>query len=164
MREAAIVSTARTPVAKAFTGAFNDLEAPTMLGYPIREAVRRAGIDPGEINDCVIGCAMQQGTQTFNLGRLGAMAAGLPTTVSGMTMDRQCSSGMMAIATAAKQIILDGMQVCVAGGMETISLVQNKQFNASRIPDPRLLKLHPDVHMPMLQTAEVVAYRYGVTR
>jgi len=92
------------------------------------------------------------------------MAAGLPTTVSGMTMDRQCSSGMMAIATAAKQIILDGMQVCVAGGMETISLVQNKQFNASRIPDPRLLKLHPDVHMPMLQTAEVVAYRYGVTR
>ena len=164
MREAAIVSTARTPIAKAFTGAFNDLEAPTMLGLPIREAVRRAGVDPGEINDCVIGCAMQQGTQTFNLGRLGAMAAGLPTTVSGMTMDRQCSSGMMAIATAAKQIILDGMQVCVAGGMETISLVQNKQFNASRIPDPRLLKLHPDVHMPMLQTAEVVAYRYGVTR
>ncbi|HEX9207575.1 MAG TPA: acetyl-CoA C-acyltransferase [Steroidobacteraceae bacterium] len=164
MREAAIVSTARTPIAKAFTGAFNDLEAPTMLGYPIREAVRRAGIDPGEINDCVIGCAMQQGTQTFNLGRLGAMAAGLPTTVSGMTMDRQCSSGMMAIATAAKQIILDGMEVCVAGGMETISLVQNKQFNASRIPDPRLLKSHPDVHMPMLQTAEVVAYRYGVTR
>ena len=164
MREAAIVSTARTPIAKAFTGAFNDLEAPTMLGLPIREAVRRAGVDPGEINDCVIGCAMQQGTQTFNLGRLGAMAAGLPTTVSGMTMDRQCSSGMMAIATAAKQIILDGMEVCVAGGMETISLVQNKQFNASRIPDPRLLKLHPDVHMPMLQTAEVVAYRYGVTR
>jgi len=164
VREAAIVSTARTPIAKAFTGAFNDLEAPTMLGLPIREAVRRAGVDPGEINDCVIGCAMQQGTQTFNLGRLGAMAAGLPTTVSGMTMDRQCSSGMMAIATAAKQIILDGMQVCVAGGMETISLVQNKQFNASRIPDPRLLKLHPDVHMPMLQTAEVVAYRYGVTR
>jgi len=164
VREAAIVSTARTPIAKAFTGAFNDLEAPTMLGLPIREAVRRAGVDPGEINECVIGCAMQQGTQTFNLGRLGAMAAGLPTTVSGMTMDRQCSSGMMAIATAAKQIILDGMQVCVAGGMETISLVQNKQFNASRIPDPRLLKLHPDVHMPMLQTAEVVAYRYGVTR
>jgi acetyl-CoA C-acetyltransferase len=164
VREAAIVSTARTPIAKAFTGAFNDLEAPTMLGLPIREAVRRAGVDPGEINDCVIGCAMQQGTQTFNLGRLGAMAAGLPTTVSGMTMDRQCSSGMMAIATAAKQIILDGMQVCVAGGMETISLLQNKQFNASRIPDPRLLKLHPDVHMPMLQTAEVVAYRYGVTR
>jgi acetyl-CoA C-acetyltransferase len=164
VREAAIVSTARTPIAKAFTGAFNDLEAPTMLGLPIREAVRRAGVDPGEINDCVIGCAMQQGTQTFNLGRLGAMAAGLPTTVSGMTIDRQCSSGMMAIATAAKQIILDGMEVCVAGGMETISLVQNKQFNASRIPDPRLLKLRPDVHMPMLQTAEVVAYRYGVTR
>ncbi|HVN43222.1 MAG TPA: acetyl-CoA C-acyltransferase [Steroidobacteraceae bacterium] len=164
MREAVIVSTARTPIGKAFSGAFNNLEAPTLLGLPIAEAVKRSGVDPGEINDCVIGCAMQQGTQTFNLGRLAAMAAGLPVTVSGMTMDRQCSSGMMAIATAAKQIILDGQNVCVAGGVESISLVQNKSFNASRIPDPRLIKLRPDAHMPMLQTAEVVAYRYGVTR
>jgi len=164
VREAVIVSTARTPIGKAFSGAFNNLEAPTLLGLPIAEAVKRSGVDPGEINDCIIGCAMQQGTQTFNLGRLGAMAAGLPTSVSGMTMDRQCSSGMMAIATAAKQIILDGQDVCVAGGCESISLLQNKQFNASRIPDPRLLKLRPDAHMPMLQTAEVVAYRYGITR
>jgi len=164
VREAVIVSTARTPIGKAFSGAFNNLEAPTLLGLPIAEAVKRSGVDPGEINDCVIGCAMQQGTQTFNLGRLAAMAAGLPVTVSGMTMDRQCSSGMMAIATAAKQIILDGQNVCVAGGVESISLVQNKSFNASRIPDPRLIKLRPDAHMPMLQTAEVVAYRYGVTR
>jgi acetyl-CoA C-acetyltransferase len=164
MREAAIISTARTPIGKAYTGAFNNLEAPTLLGLPIAEAVKRAKVDPAEIEDCVIGCAMQQGTQTFNLGRLAAMAAGLPVTVSGMTIDRQCSSGMMAIATAAKQIIMDGMNVCIAGGAESISLVQNKQMNISRIPDPRLIKLHPDTHMPMMQTAEVVANRYGVSR
>lgn len=164
MREAAIVSTARTPIGKAYKGAFNNLEAPTLISIPIREAVDRAGVDPGEIRDCVIGCAMQQGTQTFNIGRLGAMAAGLPTTVSGMSIDRQCSSGLMAIATAAKQIVMDGMDVCVAGGIESISLVQNTSFNISRVPDPRLLEHDPDTHMPMLQTAEVVAYRYGLTR
>jgi acetyl-CoA C-acetyltransferase len=164
VREAAIVSTARTPIGKAYKGAFNNLESPTLLGLPIKEAVRRAGVDPAEIRDCIIGCAMQQGTQTFNIGRLAAMAAGLPTTVSGMSIDRQCSSGMMAIATAAKQIVMDGMDVCVAGGVESISLVQNKSMNLSRVPDPRLLQAHPDVHMPMLQTAEVVAYRYGLTR
>jgi acetyl-CoA C-acetyltransferase len=164
VREAAIVSTARTPIGRAFTGAFNNLESPTLLGIPIKEAVSRAGIDPQEITDCVIGCAMQQGTQTFNIGRLAAMAAGLPTSVGGMTIDRQCASGMMAIATAAKQIMFDGMDICVAGGVENISLVQNAKFNASRVPDPRLLKAHPDSHMPMLQTAEIVAYRYGVTR
>ena len=164
MREAAIVSTARTPIGKAYKGAFNNLESPTLLGRPIAEAVSRAGVDPDEIRDCIIGCAMQQGTQTFNIGRLAAMAAGLPTSVSGMSIDRQCSSGLMAIATAAKQIVMDGMNVCVAGGVESISLVQNKLMNISRVPDPRLLARDPNVHMPMLQTAEVVAYRYGVTR
>ena len=164
MREAAIVSTARTPIGKAYKGAFNNLESPTLLGLPIAEAVSRAGVDPGEIRDCIIGCAMQQGTQTFNIGRLAAMAAGLPTSVSGMSIDRQCSSGLMAIATASKQIVMDGMDVCVAGGVESISLVQNKRMNISRVPDPRLLARDPNVHMPMLQTAEVVAYRYGVTR
>ena len=164
MREAAIVSTARTPIAKAYTGAFNNLESPTLVGLPIREAVARAGVDPGEINDCVIGCGIQQGTQTFNIGRLGALAAGLPQTVSGMSIERQCSSGLMAIATASKQIILDGMEICVAGGVESISLVQNKHMNVSRVPDPRLFRHHPDAHMPMLQTAEIVAYRYGITR
>jgi len=164
MREAVIVSTARTPIGKAYTGAFNNLESPTLVGLPIREAVVRAGIDPGEINDCVIGCGIQQGTQTFNIGRLGAQAAGLPSSVSGMSIERQCSSGLMAISTAAKQIILDGMEICVAGGVESISLVQNKHMNVSRVPDPRLFKSHPDVHMPMLQTAEIVAYRYGITR
>ncbi len=164
MREAAIVSTARTPIGKAYKGAFNNLESPTLVGLPIREAVSRAGIDPGEVQDCIVGSAMQQGTQGFNIGRLGAMAAGLPTTVPGMSIDRQCSSGMMAIATAAKQIVMDGMDICVGGGVESISLVQNKLMNMSRIPDPRLLEAHPDVHMPMLQTAEVVAYRYGISR
>ena len=164
MREAAIVSTARTPIGKAYSGAFNNLESPTLVGLPISHAVSRAGVDPAEINDCVIGCGIQQGTQTFNIGRLGALAAGLPPAVSGMSIERQCSSGLMAIATASKQIILDGMDICVAGGVESISLVQNKYMNVSRVPDPRLFKRHPDVHMPMLQTAEVVAYRYGITR
>jgi len=164
VREAAIVSTARTPIGKAYKGAFNNLESPTLIGYPISEAVRRAGVDPGEIRDCVVGCGLQQGTQTFNIGRLGAMAAGLPTTVSGMSIDRQCSSGMMAIATASKQIVMDGMDVCVAGGIDSISLVQNRQMNVSRVPDPRLIRMHPDTHMPMLQTAEVVANRYGISR
>ncbi|NNM61004.1 MAG: acetyl-CoA C-acyltransferase [Steroidobacteraceae bacterium] len=164
MREAVIVSTARTPIGKAYSGAFNNLESPTLAGIAIEHAVKRAGVDPVQIEDCVMGCAMQQGTQTFNIGRLAAMAAGLPESVGGMSIDRQCASGMMAIATAAKQIVHDGMEVCVAGGVENISLVQNKLFNGSRVPDPRLLKRHPDAHMPMLQTAEVVAYRYGITR
>ncbi len=164
MREAAIVSTARTPIGKAYSGAFNNLESPTLLGLSIAEAVKRSGVDPSEVSDCVIGCALQQGTQTFNIGRLGAMAAGLPTTVSGMSIDRQCSSGMMAIATASKQIVLDGMDVCVAGGIDSISLVQNQTMNITRVPDPRLIKRRPATHMPMLQTAEVVANRYGVSR
>jgi len=164
VREAAIVSTARTPIGKAYSGAFNNLESPTLLGLPIAEAVKRSGVDPAEIQDCVIGCGLQQGTQTFNIGRLGAMAAGLPTTVSGMSIDRQCSSGMMAIATASKQVVMDGMEVCVAGGLDSISLVQNQKMNISRVPDPRLIKLRPATHMPMLQTAEVVANRYGISR
>ena len=164
VREAAIVSTARTPIGKAYKGAFNNLESPTLLSLPISEAVKRSSVDPAEIRDCVIGCALQQGTQTFNIGRLSAMAAGLPTTVSGMSIDRQCSSGLMAIATASKQIVMDGMDVCVAGGIESISLVQNQQMNISRMPDPRLIKSRPATHMPMMQTAEVVANRYGVSR
>jgi len=164
MREAVIVSTARTPIGKAYTGAYNNLESPSLLGLPIRHAVQRAGIAAGEVEDCVIGCGIQQGTQTFNIGRLGALAAGLPSSVSGMSIERQCSSGLMAIATAAKQIVLDGMDICVAGGVESISLVQNKHMNVSRVPDPRLLRAHPHSHMPMLQTAETVAYRYGVSR
>ena len=153
MRQAVIVSTARTPIGKAYTGAFNNFESPSLAGVAIRHAVTRSGIDPSEVQDCVVGCAMQQGTQTFNIGRLGALAAGLPTRVSGMTVERQCASGLMAIATAAKQIMFDNMDVCVAAGVENISLVQNRHINLHRVPDPRLIKAHPHTHMPMLQTA-----------
>lgn len=164
MREAAIVATARTPITKAYRGGFNDLEAPSLGAASIRAAVDRAGIDPGEIEDCVFGCANQQGTQFFNVARLSALAAGLPTSVAGMTVDRQCSSGTLAIATAAKQITSDGMSVVLAGGVESISLTQNQHMNRSRIPDPRLVARHPNIHMPMIDTAENVARRYNITR
>ena len=164
MREAVIVSTARTPIGKAYRGLFNNTEAPTMGGIVIRAAVERAGVDPAEVDDVIMGCAMPQGTCSLNPGRLAALAAGLPVTVSGMTMDRQCSSGLMSIATAAKQIIHDGMQVVVGAGMEQISLVQNKYQNMHRVIDPKLQAAHQHVYMPMLQTAEVVASRYAISR
>jgi acetyl-CoA C-acetyltransferase len=164
MREAVIVATARTPIGRAYKGAFNNLESPTLAGYPIAEAVKRAGVDPAEVEDCIMGASIQQGTQTFNIGRLAALAGGLPESCAGMSIDRQCSSGLMTIATAAKQIIHDGMNVLVAGGVENISLVQNEHMNFHRIPDPRLLAAHPNTHMGMLETAEVVADRYGISR
>jgi len=164
MSEAVIVSTARTPIGKAYRGLFNNTEAPSMGGIAIRAAVERAGIDPAEVDDVIMGCAMPQGTCSLNPGRLAALAGGLPVSVSGMTMDRQCSSGLMSIATAAKQIIHDGMQVVVGAGMEQISLVQNKHQNMHRVIDPKLAAAHENVYMPMLQTAEVVAARYGISR
>ena len=164
MREAVIVSTARTPIGKAYRGLFNNTEAPTMGGIAIRAAVERAGVDPAEVDDVIMGCAMPQGTCSLNPGRLAALAAGLPVTVSGMTMDRQCSSGLMSIATAAKQIIHDGMQVVVGAGMEQISLVQNQHQNMHRVIDPKLVAAHEHIYMPMLQTAEVVARRYTISR
>ncbi|MGK0389443.1 MAG: acetyl-CoA C-acetyltransferase [Maribacter sp.] len=164
MKEAVIVSTARTPIGKAYKGAFNMTKAPTLGGWAIEEAVRRAGIDPARIEDVIMGCAMQQGTTGGNIGRLAALAGGLPVTTSGMTIDRQCSSGMMAIATAAKQIMYDGMDVVIGGGIESISLVQNKNMNLHNAVDKNVVKVHRDVYMPMLQTAEVVAKRYGISR
>jgi acetyl-CoA C-acetyltransferase len=164
MREAVIVSTARTPIGKAYRGAFNNTEAPTLGGHAIRHAVLRAGVDPEEIEDVIMGCAMQQGTQGLNLGRQAALAAGLPVTTAGMTVDRQCSSGMMAIALAAKTVIVDGVDIMVGGGLESISLVQNEHINIFRAKDPRLLELHEHVYMPMIDTAEVVARRYSVSR
>ncbi|MEQ9465679.1 MAG: acetyl-CoA C-acyltransferase [Haliea sp.] len=164
MREAVIVATARTPIGRAYKGAFNNLESPSLAGYPIAEAVRRAGVDPAEIEDCIMGASIQQGTQTFNIGRLAALAGGLPESCAGMSIDRQCSSGLMTIATAAKQIIDDEMTVLVAGGVENISLVQNEHMNFHRIPDPRLLAAHPNTHMGMLETAEVVAKRFNISR
>lgn len=164
MKEAVIVSAARTPIGKAYRGAFNNLEAPSLGAAPIAEAVARAGVDPAEIDDVIMGCAMGQGTQFLNIARLTALAAELPTSVSGMTIDRQCSSGMMAIATAAKQIIVDDMQVVVAGGVESISLAQNEHTNTFRMIDPAVVAIHPAAYMPMIATADVVAQRFGISR
>src|SRR5690554_5973367 len=164
MREAVIVSTARTPIGKAYRGAFNNLEGPTLGAHAIREAVRRSGVAPEEIEDVVAGCAVQQGTTGYNIGRLAAVAAGLPNAVAGMSMDRQCASGMMAIATAAKQIIVDNMDVVVGAGLESISLVQNDHRNKFRTVDENVIAASPHAYMPMLQTAEVVAKRYGISR
>jgi acetyl-CoA C-acetyltransferase len=164
MREAVIVSTARTPIGKAYRGLFNDTETPTMGGKAIAAAVERAGIEGGEVDDLIMGVAMQQGTQGINSARVAAMAAGLPTSVAAMTIDRQCSSGLMAVATAAKQIVQDGAPIVVAGGMESISLVQNEHMNMYRAADPAVLETHPHIYMPMIDTAEVVAERYGISR
>ena len=164
MREAVIVSTARTPIGKAYRGAFNNTEAPTLGGHAVKHAVERAGLDPAELEDVMMGCAMPQGSQGQNVGRQIALAAGLPVTTAGMTVDRQCSSGMMAIALAAKTVICDNVDVMVGGGLESISLVQNEHQNVYRAADPRLMEQHPHVLMPMIDTAEVVAKRYKVSR
>ena len=162
MRDAVIISTARTPIGKAYRGAFNNTPSPTLSAMSIRAAVERAGIDGAEVDDVCWGSALQQGSQAGNLARTSLLRAGLPVTVPGMTIDRQCSSGLMAIATAAKQIIVDNMDVCIGGGAESISLVQTPQMRVA--PDPELLAMHGDIYMPMLQTAEIVAKRYGISR
>lgn len=164
MKEAVIVSTARTPIGKAYRGLFNNTEAPTMGGIAIREAVKRAGVEAGEIDDVIMGCALQEGSCSDNIARQAALAAGLPVTVSGMSVNRQCASGLMAMATAAKQILHDGMRVVVGGGLEQTSLVQNENQNRFRHQDPKLIARHPYIYMPMLQTAEVVAQRYNISR
>ncbi len=164
MREAVIVSTARTPIGKAYRGGLNATLAPTLGAHAIKHAVERAGLEGGEVEDVIMGCALTQGSSGSNIGRLAALRAGLPVTVSGMTIDRQCSSGMMAIATAAKQILHDGMDIAVGGGLDSISVVQNEHMNKWQVVDKSLVDMHPHTYMPMLQTAEVVADRYGITR
>ena len=162
MRDAVIVSTARTPIGRAYRGAFNNTPSPTLSAMSIRAAVERAGIDGGEVDDVCWGSALQQGHQGGNIARTALLRAGLPVTVPGMSIDRQCSSGLMAIATAAKQIIVDNMDICIGGGVESISLVQTKDMRVA--PDPELLAMHDSIYMPMLQTAEIVAKRYGISR
>ncbi len=164
MKDAVIVSTARTPIGKAYRGGFNNLAGPTLGAAAVSEAVRRAGIDPAEVDDVIMGAALQQGTTGTNVARQIALRAGLPVTVSGMTIDRQCSSGLMAVATAAKQVMHDGMDIVIGGGLESISLVQNEHMNLHRAADEELVAMHKDVYMPMLQTAEVVAKRYNISR
>ena len=162
MREAVIVSQARTPIGRAYRGAFNATPAPTLAGHAIRHAVARAGIDPAEVDDVLLGTALPQGSQSPNIARLALLRAGLPVSVAGMTLDRQCASGLMAIATAAKQIVQDGMSIAVAGGVEAISVVQTEALRVDQ--DPSLVEMHPDAYMTMLDTAETVARRYGVGR
>ena len=164
MREAVIVSTARTPIGKAYRGAFNNTQGQELIGHALAQAVKRAGIAAAEVEDIVVGCAMQQGSTGGNVARQGLLRAGFPVTVSGMSIDRQCSSGLMAIATAAKQIVHDGMQVTIGGGVESISLVQNDKMNRFRAADPWLVKNLPQIYMSMIETAEIVADRYGVSR
>ncbi|WP_428028044.1 acetyl-CoA C-acyltransferase [Altererythrobacter sp.] len=162
MRDAVIVSTARTPLAKSMRGAFNATHSVQLGAWSVEAAVERSGVEAGEVDDLVMGAASQSGQQSFNVGRQIALRAGLPVEIAGMTMDRQCSSGLMAIATAAKQIVVDRMDVCVAGGVESISAIRSSSAKPQR--DEELLKMHPDIFMPMIGTAEVVGKRYGISR
>ncbi len=158
------MSTARTPIGRAYKGAFNDTQGQALAGHAIAAAVSRAGIEPGEVEDVILGCAMQEGSTGYNVARQALLRAGLPVTVPGMSVDRQCASGLMAVATAAKEIVVDGMRVAVGGGVESISLVQNENRNGFRTQDPWLIEHGHDVYISMLETAENVAQRYGVTR
>ncbi|CAI1163923.1 acetyl-CoA C-acyltransferase [Serratia proteamaculans] len=162
MRDAVIVSTARTPIGKAYRGAFNATPSATLAGHVIKHAVERAGLVGSEVDDVLLGSALQQGVQGLNIGRLAALRAGLPTSVSGMSLDRQCASGLMAIATAAKQIIVDGMNITVAGGVESISMVQTERMRIE--PDMELFARYPAAYMQMVDTADIVAKRYGISR
>ncbi|HYD62909.1 MAG TPA: acetyl-CoA C-acyltransferase [Noviherbaspirillum sp.] len=165
MQEAVIVSTARTPIGKAFRGAFNDTEAPVLGGHAIRAALAKVpDIVPHEVDDVLMGAAAQQGTQGYNIGRLSALAAGLPESVPGMALDRMCSSGLMAIASVAKSIMCGEVDIAVAGGVESISLTQTKHKNSHRAQSQAVLTLHPAAYIPMIETAEIVAARYGISR
>ena len=164
MKEAVIVSTARTGLTKSYRGSFNDLETPRMVAPVIQAVLERAGVEPGEVEDVIMGAALQQGTQGYNMARQCAIAAGLPVTTAGMSLDRQCSSGMMAIATAAKSVMVDDVPIIVAGGVESISLVQNEHANTFRSRDPGIMEIKPETYMAMIDTAEVVAQRYRISR
>ncbi len=162
MREAVIVSTARTPIGKAYRGAFNNMPSPTLAGHAIQHAISRSGVDPAEIDDVILGSSIQMGTAFQNVARQSLLRAGLPATVSGQTVDRQCASGMMAISIAAKQIICDGMSIAVGGGVESISM--NQTPGMFMIKDPWLAEHKPSIYMSMVETAEIVAQRYGISR
>ncbi|HEV2649878.1 MAG TPA: acetyl-CoA C-acyltransferase [Rhizomicrobium sp.] len=165
MKEAVIVSTARTPIGRAFRGSLNAIKSPTLMGHALKHAVARAGVEAGEIEDMVVGTVLSAGTAGMNIGRNAAFAAGLGHGVPGQTIDRQCASGLMAIAIAARQIIVEGAQVIAAGGQENISAEQNAYFDGvSRSADENVVAQVPHAYMPMLQTAEYVAKKYGISR
>ena len=164
MDQAVILSTARTPIGKAYRGTFNDTDAPTLASFSIKASIEKARLDPSEIEDVILGAAVQQGSQGYNIGRLSAVSSGLPVHVPGMSVDRQCASGLMAIAIGAKQIACNEMDVAIAGGVESISLVQNEFSNKYKSQDKLLMKNKPDIYMSMIDTAEVVAKRYNISR
>ena len=165
MKDAVIVSTARTGIGRAYKGSLNQTLSPTLMGHTIRHAVERAGVSPDEIEDVVVGCVLSAGTAGMNVARNALLAAGLPPTVAGQTMDRQCASGLMAIATAAKQVLIDGMDVVVAGGMDNITAVQEAYMGwAAKERDPHVTERAAHAYMPMLQTAEFVSHKYGISR
>ncbi len=163
MREAVIVATARTPIGKAVRGAFNNTHGASMTGHVIQQAVERAKVEPGEVEDVIIGCANPEGATGHNIARDAALRAGLPVTVPGETINRFCSSGLMAISVAAQRIMVDGIDVAVGGGVESISLVQYN-MNKHRFADEWLVEHRPDIYMTMIETADIVAQRYQVTR
>jgi len=164
MREAVIVSTARTPIGKAYRGAFNDTHGATMGGHVIAHAVSRAGLEPGEIEDVILGCALQQGATGSNIARQSAVRAGLHVSTAGTTVDRQCGSGLQAIAIASNRVAFDGVPIAVGGGLESISLVQNDNINRHRMAEDWLVEHKPAIYMAMIDTAEIVAQRYQITR
>ena len=164
MKDAVIVSTARTPIGKAYRGTFNNTEGPTLAAHAITHAMRRANVESAEVEDVILGCALPQGSTGYNVGRMSSLAAGMPVQVPGMTIDRQCSSGMMAIGAAAHQVTHEGMDIVVAGGLESISLVQNEHQNNYRVQDPNVLHHAEHAYMTMIETAEIVAARYGIDR
>ena len=163
-REAVIVSTARTPIGKAYRGAFNNTFGATLGGHAVKHAVLRSGLPPDEIEDVILGCGRPEGTTGGNIARQCGVRAGLPVTASGLTVSRMCASGLQAIAVAAQRIVVDGVDACVAGGLESISLVQNEHTNLHCKEDPELIAVQPDIYVPMLETAENVARRYGISR
>jgi acetyl-CoA C-acetyltransferase len=164
MSEAVIVSTARTALTKSFRGSFNDTEAPVLGGHVVRAVVERAGIEPGAVEDVIMGAAVQQGTQAYNIGRLCAYTGGLPDSVPGMALDRMCASGLMTIGVAAKNILAGEMKIAVAGGVESLSLTQTKHKNTYRAQSEAVKAVVPAAYIPMLETAEIVSSRYGITR
>ncbi|MGE3536045.1 MAG: acetyl-CoA C-acyltransferase [Candidatus Tectimicrobiota bacterium] len=164
MKEAVIVATARTGLTKSYRGSFNNLESPSMVAPVIKAVLERAGVEPGEVEDVIMGAALQQGTQGYNIARQCAIAAGLPVSTAGMSLDRQCSSGLMAIASAAKSVMVDDVPMMLAGGVESISLIQNEHANKYRAKDPWIMESKPETYMAMIDTAEVVAKRYTISR
>ena len=164
LNEVVIVATARTALAKSFRGSFNDTEAPVLGGHVVRAVVERAGIEPGEVEDVIMGAAVQQGTQAYNIGRLCAYTGGLPDTVPGMALDRMCASGLMSIGVAAKGIMTGEMNIAIGGGVESLSLTQTKHKNSYRAQSEAVLQVVPSAYIPMLETAEIVSRRYGISR